>query len=54
MKQANAKHIDGSELSMGKTVLFLTEDQLAQSVGEGEWMKPGCGHDCCTCDQECK
>jgi hypothetical protein len=51
--QPNVRSPKGSELAVNEsTVLFSTEDQLAQSVGEGEWIMD-CGHDCCTCDREC-
>ncbi len=34
-------------------VMFCSEDQIADSIGAKEWVNP-CGHDCCTCDRECK
>ena len=33
--------------------LFLTEIELSGANIEDIWMGP-CGHDCCTCDAECK
>lgn len=35
------------------SVIFISEEKLAESVGGGEWIMP-CGHDCCQCDRECK
>jgi len=34
-------------------VIFCSEDDIAASIGANEWVMP-CGHDCCTCDRECK
>jgi len=54
--QSSAQCLEGSELTVGDTtILFFTEDQLmgSQSVGDKDWIMP-CGHNCCTCDSECK
>ena len=34
-------------------IAFIGEDQIARSIGANDWVT-GCGHDCCTCDSECK
>lgn len=36
-------------------VVFCSEEQIADSIGAHDWfISSGCGHDCCTCDRECK
>lgn len=35
-------------------LVFSSDSELAQSVNSSKWIKANCGHDCCTCDQECK
>lgn len=36
------------------SLAFTNETQLAKLVNQSEWFKPSCGHDCCTCNVECK
>ncbi len=33
---------------------LISEANLSASAGSANWMLCDCGHDCCTCDAECK
>ena len=33
---------------------LIPESSLRAHTGSSEWMMCDCGHDCCTCDSECK
>lgn len=33
---------------------MVSEDQLSSNANQSGWMMCDCGHDCCTCDSECK
>lgn len=33
---------------------FVSETELAHDASHSTWMLCDCGHDCCTCDSECK
>lgn len=35
-------------------LVFESESTLAKSVNMSRWPNTGCGHNCCTCDSECK
>ncbi len=34
-------------------IVFISEEEISAKTGADEWIMP-CGHDCCTCDRECK
>lgn len=36
------------------TFSLVTESALANNAAQSTWMLCDCGHDCCTCDSECK
>lgn len=33
---------------------MISESQLSHDLGTSTWLLCDCGHDCCTCNSECK
>ncbi|MBK8920245.1 MAG: hypothetical protein IPM81_01850 [Saprospirales bacterium] len=42
------------ESAQAMPLVFTKEDKLAETVGQSKWFNTDCGHDCCTCDSQCK
>jgi hypothetical protein len=41
-------------LASGVAIQFVSEQALARRLGDNYWINMPCGHDCCTCNAECK
>ena len=39
--------------SVAQEIVFFSEEDISKKIGADEWVMP-CGHNCCTCDSECK
>lgn len=35
-------------------LVFVSDTELAETANFSKWIKASCGHNCCTCDVECK
>jgi len=48
IKSVEAKSVEAEPIN------FIDEDALSQALSADHWANMPCGHDCCTCDRECK
>lgn len=53
-KTSQIDGIDVRQSDSGGKLNFISEEELALSQSADHWANMSCGHDCCTCDSECK
>ena len=51
--EANKGNVSNVFSTVELVVHFASERELAEGSNNEDWIMP-CGHDCCTCDSECK
>lgn len=54
IRQRIERHLFHNFKSKDIRLVFISDTELAETANFSKWINTSCGHDCCTCDVECK